>query len=289
MRPLKTLLLAATAAVGLTAAAPMAHAAGAPAAIEDFDFPFEGPLGTYDRDQLQRGLQVYTEICSACHGLRLVAFRTLADPGGPSYSEDEMRAYAETFEIYDAEIDDWRPATPTDHYPGSLLENAPDLSLMAKARAGFSGPYGTGINQLVQGIGGPEYIASLLIGYVETPECGLDADLDGAYNKYFTAGAIPDSCKDEDGNSLVDGSWIAMGQPLWGDDVFYADETEATIEQQAEDVAAFLMWAAEPKLAARKQAGLTGVGLLALLAVMLYLTNKQLWAPIKHRQRPDDE
>ncbi|MEM6385443.1 MAG: cytochrome c1 [Pseudomonadota bacterium] len=274
--------LALSAALTLGLASP-ALAAGEAPKVTDYNFSFEGPFGTYDQMQLQRGLQVYTEICSACHGLQYVPLRTLGDGGGPQLPEDQVRAYAEFYEVFDAEIDDWRPARPTDHFPASQLENAPDLSLMAKGRAGFSGPYGLGTNQLFKGMGGPEYIASLLAGYADTPECALESEIDGAYNTVFTAGGFPDECKYEDGTHKVPGSWIAMGQPLWGEDVEYEDGTEATIEQASQDVAAFLMWTAEPKQNARKEAGFIAVIFLAVLSVLLYLTNKRLWAPIKRK------
>lgn len=261
-----------------------ALAAGKAPKVTDYDFSFEGPFGTYDQMQLQRGLQVYTEVCAACHGLQYVPLRTLHDDGGPGLPEDQVRAYAEFYEVFDEEIDDFRAARPTDHFPGSQLENAPDLSLMAKGRAGFSGPYGSGMNQLFKGMGGPEYIASLLTGYEEeVPECALESEIEGSYNKVFTAGGFPDECKYEDGTHKIEGSWIAMGQPLWGDDVEYEDGTPATIEQSSQDVAAFLMWAAEPKLNARKEAGFVSVIFLTLLSVLLYLTNKKIWHGIKHR------
>ena len=145
----------------LTAASSFA-AGGGDNYVKDYKFSFEGPLGSYDQNQLQRGLKVYTEICSACHGLKYVPIRTLGDEGGLGYSEDEVRAYAENYEIFDPELDDYRPAKPTDHFPEVVDAGAPDLSLMAKARAGFHVPMGTGINQFVKGIGGAEYIASLL-------------------------------------------------------------------------------------------------------------------------------
>lgn len=259
---LKKLAITAVAALTLSGAA--ALAAGGEDHIKDVAFSFEGPFGTYDRNQLQRGLQVYTEVCSSCHGLKYVPLRTLGDEGGPQLPEDQVRAYAENYEVFDAELDDYRASLPTDHFPGSGDPNAPDLSLMAKARAGFHGPYGTGINQIFKGIGGPEYIVSILTGYT-------DEDKDEAGTLFYENTAFP-------------GGWIAMAAPLYGDDVEYADGTEATIEQEAEDVAAFLMWAAEPKMMDRKQAGLTGVILLTVLAVLLYLTNKRIWAPIKGRK-----
>ena len=259
--------LSLAAAIALTASS--AFGAGGYKEVTDYDFPFEGPFGTFDQMQLQRGLQVYTEVCSACHGLKFLAFRNLGDNGGPELPEDQVRAYAEFYEVWDPTLfegeGDFRPAIPTDKFPGSNIANAPDLTLMAKARAGFSGPMGSGINQLVQGMGGAEYIASLLTSYT-----GEEKE---------QAGTVLYE------NKAFEGGWISMGPPLWGDDVLYEDGTEATIEQQAQDVAAFLMWTAEPKLIARKQAGLTGVIFLSVLAVLLYLTNKQLWAPVKARAK----
>lgn len=280
MKNMKKHLLSALLSVGLGTSA---MAAGGGGHVEDFDFSFEGPFGTYDTNQLQRGLQIYTEICAACHGLKFVPIRTLGEEGGPNLPEDQVFAYAENYEVFDPELDDFRSARPTDHFPESALENAPDLSLMAKKRAGFHGPYGLGINQFFKGIGGPEYIASLLTGYVDPPECAPE-DFDGYYNTAFANGGIPDECKYEDGTSKVEGSWISMAPPLYGDDVEFIDGHATDLEHLSEDVSAFLMWTAEPKLAARKQAGLTGVILLSLLSVLLYLTNKRLWASVKYRK-----
>ena len=277
----KKLVLSAGLALGLAGGA---MAAGGGGKVENIDFPFDGPFGTFDQNQLQRGLQVYTEICSACHGLKFVPLRTLSDEGGPHLPEDQVRAYAEQFEVFDAELDDFRDATPVDHFPHSQLESAPDLSLMAKGRAGFHGPYGLGINQLMHGMGGPDYIASLLMGYAEAPDCTPD-DFDGYYNTAFAAGGYPEECKYEDGSRKYDGSWISMAPPLYGEDVEYADGYSNSLEQSSEDVAAFLMWTAEPKLVARKQAGFVGVLFLTLLSVLLYLTNKRLWAPIKKKYK----
>lgn len=277
---MKKYLLSAAISVGLGSSA---MAAGGGGHVEDFDFSFEGPFGTYDTNQLQRGLQIYTEICAACHGLEYVAFRNLADEGGPHMPEDQVLEYAKGFDIYDPEIDDFKPGEWQHHFPESQLENAPDLSLMAKKRAGFHGPYGLGINQFFKGIGGPEYIASLLTGYVDPPECAPE-DFDGYYNTAFANGGIPDECKYEDGSPKIEGSWISMAPPLYGDDVEFIDGHSADLHHLSEDVSAFLMWTAEPKLAARKQAGLTGVILLSLLSVLLYLTNKRLWASVKYRK-----
>ena len=105
--------------------------------------------------------------------MKYVPIRTLGDEGGLGYSEDQVRAYAENYEIFDPELDDYRPAKPTDHFPEVVDAGAPDLSLMAKARAGFHGPMGTGINQFVKGIGGAEYIASLLLDIREKKKKNL--------------------------------------------------------------------------------------------------------------------
>ena len=231
--------------------------------IKDYQFSFEGPLGSFDQNQLQRGLKVYTEICSACHGLKYVPLRTLGDEGGLGYSEDQVRAYAENYEIFDADLDDYRPAIPTDHFPEVVDAGAPDLSLMAKARAGFHGPMGTGINQFVKGMGGAEYIASLLAGYTgeEKEEFGT---------VFYENTAYP-------------GRWIAMAPPLYGEDVDFDDGHSNELKYEAMDVAAFLTWAAEPKMMARKHVGFRAVLFLILLSALLYATNKTLWAPIKKR------
>ena len=263
MNFIKNLTASALVVLGLGSTAALA-AGSEDQHIEDFDFSFEGPFGAYDVNQLQRGLQIYTEICSACHGLKFVPIRTLGDEGGPMLPEEQVIEYAKRYEVFDEEIDDFREAKPTDHFPESSLENAPDLSLMAKKRAGFHGPYGLGINQFFKGIGGPEYIASLLTGYT-----GEEKEQAGTV--FYENTAFP-------------GGWISMAPPLYGDDVVFADGHETDLHHLAADVSAFLMWTAEPKMMARKQAGFAGVIFLTLLAVLLYLTNKRIWAPVKHRK-----
>ncbi len=181
---------------------------------------------------------------------------------------------------------DYRVATPADKFPEGTFQGAPDLSLMAKARAGFSGPYGTGMNQLFRGMGGPEYIASILTGLCRSAACAPE-DFPGYYNTAFANGGYPVECLDEHGHHTVPGSWIGMRTSLYGDDVEYADGHPADLHHVATDVAAFLMWTAEPHMNARKEAGLTGVIALTILAVLLYLTNKRLWAPVKHARKED--
>lgn len=288
MNMIRKFTLAATTALALTSG--QAIAAGAEIEVTDYAFSFEGPFGQFDQMQLQRGLQVYTEICAACHGLEYLSFRNLGDAGGPGLPEDQVFAYAEFYEVFDQALfdgeGDFRPATPADKFPSSNLANAPDLTLMAKARAGFEGPYGTGMAQLFRGMGGAEYIASLMTGYHEEPECALEGEpMDGYYNVAFAAGGFPESCIDDNGHHMVPGSWINMAPPLYGDDVDYADGSSTDLEAVSMDVAAFLMWTAEPKMMARQQAGLTGVIFLTLLSVLLYLTNKRLWAPYKNKKK----
>ncbi|MEO1540381.1 MAG: cytochrome c1 [Pseudomonadota bacterium] len=266
-----------------------ALAAGGVGEIDDHAFSFEGPFGSYDQMQLQRGLQVFHEVCSGCHGISRVYFRNLTEETGPGMPVDQITEFAKNYFVPDDGLEafpgDEREAKLSDNFPENNGAGAPDLSLMAKARAGFHGPSGTGINQLLKGMGGPEYIKALLEGYQDTPECALDSTIDGVYNAVFPNGGFPDECKYEDGTHKVPGSWISMSQPLWGEDVEYMDGTEATIEQQAADVSAFLMWTAEPKMTQRKQAGLTGVVILGFLTVLLYLTNKKLWYNVKHRTK----
>jgi len=165
--------------------------------------------------------------------------------------------------VFDEELDDWRPATPADHFPTVSGEGmGPDLSLMAKARAGFHGPYGLGINQLFKGIGGAEYITSYLLGYT-----GEEDEVAGQFLYENTAYST---------------GWVQMAPQLFEGFIEYDDGTRATEEQMAKDVAAFLMWTAEPKMMARKQAGIVAVTLLVLLTTLLYLANKKLWYPVKH-------
>lgn len=253
-------ILAALVAFGLGATG--ASAAGGGGHVEDYAFSFEGPFGTYDPAQLRRGLQVFTEVCSACHGLRQVAFRNLGDPGGPQLTEDEVKAYAAEFDIYDAELDDDRPGKPADKFPVNNDLGAPDLSMMAKARAGFHGPGGLGINQLLKGMGGAEYIASILTGYTD--------------HEKEEAGAILYE-------NTAFGGYLSMGPPLEDDLVEYEDGHPSDLHHLSMDVSAFLMWAAEPKLVARKQTGFLVITFMILLTSLLYLSNKKLWAKVKRK------
>lgn len=263
---LKPIAMAAAAALALF---PLAgQAAGTAGEVENIRFSYEGPFGTYERQQLQRGLQVYVEVCASCHGMKFVPFRSLTEPGGPELTEAQVKELASQFFIWDPTLfdgeGDFRPATFTDHFPEVTTQGAPDLSVMAKARAGFHGPMGTGLSQLVNGMGGGEYIYSMLTGFT-----GEDMEMAGTW--LYENTAFPDT-------------WMSMAPALFDDMIVYDDGTPATEDQMARDVSAFLMCAAEPKMMQRKQMGITAIVFLSVLAVLLYLTNKQIWAPIKHRE-----
>lgn len=261
----RKLAISVTTALALSTGGAMA--AGGAGDITNVPFSFQGPFGTFDQDQLQRGLQVYTEVCAGCHGLQYVPLRSLADEGGVGWTEEEVLAYIDQnfIEVYDEDLQDWRPAIPNDNFPANDGVGAPDLSLMAKARTGFSGPRGTAINPLLYGLGGPEYIYSLLTHYT-----GEEVEQFGTILYE---------------NTTMSGGLISMAPPLWEGAVEYADGTIATESQMAEDVSAFLMWAAEPHMMARKQMGFVAVIILGIFSVLLYLTNKRLWAPVKARAK----
>jgi len=254
--------------IAITAVAALTLLSGAALASEEFepvtkdvDFSFEGPFGKFDEHQLQRGLQVYTEVCSACHGLKFVPLRSLAEEGGPLLPEDQVRAYAKNITVTDKDTGEDRPATPADNFPANTGAGAPDLSLMAKEHAGYHGPYGLGLSQLFNGIGGSEHIVSILTGF-----SGQTKDEAGStfyQNDAFSTG------------------WIKMPPPLTDGQVTYADGSPNDVRHMSEDVAAFLTWAAEPQMMARKRWGLLITGMMALLSVLLYLTNKRIWAPHK--------
>ena len=261
-----------------------ASAAEAEAEVTDYDWSFEGPFGTFDRMQLQRGFQVFNNICAGCHGLQYLSFRALGDTTGPSLPFEQVRAIAAQYQCADPDLPagETRECLPSDRFPPNTSVGAPDLTLITKARAGFHGPYGLGINQLLRGAGGPEYVASLLLGYT-----GEEHEVAG--NLLYE-------------NAVFPGGLIQMAQPLYGDDVEYAvfdsfgapaaqgEEAvayippEPTLEQEVMDVTAFLMWAAEPTMVERKQAGFRNLVMIVILAVLLYFTNKKLWQPIKRRQ-----
>ncbi|MDR3467799.1 MAG: cytochrome c1 [Xanthobacteraceae bacterium] len=237
---------------------------------------FAGPFGKFDQGQIQRGLKVYKEVCSNCHSLNYIAFRNLADAGGPGYSEEQAAALASTYKIKDGpnETGDMfeRPGRPADYFPAPFANEQqarvanggaapPDLSLMAKAR-GYDRGFPTFIFDLVTQFQekGPNYIAALLQGFEENPPADFKLPDGSYYNKYFP------------------GHSIKMPKPLSDGQVTYDDGAPQTVQQYAADVAAFLMWTAEPKLEARKKLGLQVMIFLIILAGLLYFTKKKVWA-----------
>lgn len=221
---------------------------------------FSGPFGTYEPDQLQRGLQVYRQVCGACHGLERVAFRTLASEIGPFLSEEQMREIAEAYLVVDDETGERRAARPADHFPGSNVPTAPDLSLMTKARAS-----GEGFRWLLDPFiqyqeAGVDYMYALLTGYGQPPE-GKEVPPGLFYNPYF-----------------VSGTALSMPPPLRDGQVAYDDGSPETVEQYAEDVSAFLMWAAEPKLTDRKRIGFQVMIFLVVFAALAYFAKRRVWS-----------
>ena len=222
------------------------------------DWPFNGVFGSFDRAALQRGFQVYQEVCAGCHGVKYIAFRNLTELG---LSEDQAKAIAAEFEVEDGPDDEGemftRPAILSDILPSPFAnDNAarasnngalpPDLSLIAKAR-----------------VGGPDYLHALLTGYEEAPD---DVTLNEgmSYNRYFR------------------GNQIAMPPPLDDDVVEYTDGTPATVEQMSADVVNFLMWTAEPKLEVRKRMGIKVILFLLVLTALFYASKRKVWSRIDH-------
>lgn len=241
--------------------APQADAAGDAPEIAAQSWSFSGPFGTFDRAQLQRGFQVYKEVCASCHGLRLLHFRNLGEPGGPEFAEEAVKALAAEVEVKDGPNDEGemfdRAARPSDAFPSPFANKQaaraanngaypPDLSVMAKARTG-----------------GPDYLYALLTSYAEAPEGTTLAD-GMSFNKAFP------------------GHQIAMGPPLDAELVEYSDGTAPTVENYAKDISAFLMWAAEPKLEERHRIGFRFMIYLALLTLFLYLAKRRIWSDVKH-------
>jgi ubiquinol-cytochrome c reductase cytochrome c1 subunit len=247
------------AAVALPAMATSAAvAAEGHVALKQVAWPTNGIFGSFDRAATQRGFQVYREVCAACHGLKFVAFRNLATLG---YSEDDIKAFAAELTVTDGPNDEGdmfeRPGRPFDQIHGPFPNEQaaaaahggkapPDLSLMAKARAG-----------------GPDYIYSLLTGYEDPPE-GVEVPDTGSYNAYFP------------------GHIIAMPPPLSDDQVTYADGTSATVSQMAQDVTEFLVFAAEPKLEDRKGMGLKVMLFLIVLTALTFALKRKIWADVPH-------
>jgi cytochrome c1 len=247
------------------------------------DWSFAGPFGHFDRAQLQRGFKVYREVCSSCHSLEYVAFRNLAQEGGPEFSEAQVKALAAEYKLQDGPNDSGdmfeRPGRPADHFPppfpneqAAAAANGgkapPDLSLMPKARGyerGFPWFITDVFRQYAEG--GPDYLVALLNGY-EEPPADFVLPEGGHYNAYYP------------------GHVIAMPKPLSDGQVEYPKTAEGqptvpeTVDQYAKDVTAFLTWTAEPHLEARKEMGFKVMIYLIVLALLLYFTKKKIWARV---------
>lgn len=281
----KTLSALAVAATAALAAAPaMAAGGGHGYALRDGGFSFEGPFGTFDQGQLQRGYKVYREVCASCHGMELLSFRSLAIPGGPFYDAHQENPADNRFvkvlaaEVQIADIDSetgeslMRPGTAADRFPNpypnmtaAAAANGgaapPDLSVMAKARHG-----------------GAAYIYSLLTGYVRPP-AELQMTPTQYYNAYMPGDLTPFM---PEGSHVPPGGFIAMPPPLANGQVTYDDGTEATVDQMAKDVAAFIAWASEPHQVERKRTGLGVLIFLVIFAGLTYASYRRIWRNVAH-------
>jgi ubiquinol-cytochrome c reductase cytochrome b/c1 subunit len=236
---------------------------------------FAGPFGKYDEAQLQRGFKIYREVCSICHSLDMLAIGTLADPGGPGFSEAQVAAVAAEYKIKDINdrgdpID--RAGRPADHFPAPFANDLaaqaihsvvpPDMSTLAKARTYSRGFPWFVFDMFIQyQEHGPDYIAALLKGYVDAPK-DFKLPSGGNYNTYFP------------------GHVIAMPPPLQAGQVSYDDGSPQTLEQYSKDISAFLMWAAEPHLVQRKRIGFQVMIFLIVLAGLMYYTKKKVWSAV---------
>ncbi|MBV9529837.1 MAG: cytochrome b N-terminal domain-containing protein [Bradyrhizobium sp.] len=237
---------------------------------------FAGPFGTFDRAAMQRGLKVYKEVCSNCHALSYVAFRNLADSGGPGYSAAQVAALAGDYKIKDGPNDQGemfeRPGRAADYFPSPFPNEQaarvanggaapPDLSLVAKSRSyerGFPWFIFDFFTQYQEQ--GPNYISAVLQGFEDKPPPGVTIPEGSYYNKYFPGHAIK------------------MPKPLSDGQVTYDDGSPATVAQYAKDVATFLMWAAEPHMEARKRLGMQVSVFLLIFTALMYFTKKKIWA-----------
>jgi len=283
--------LAAAAIAGALFATPLVTGPALAAGEVEIKHPswtFSGPFGSYDNQQLQRGYQVYREVCSGCHSMNFVAFRNLAEKGGPGFTEDQVKALAAEFEVTDGPDENGdmfeRPARPSDRLPAPFANDAaakasnngalpPDFSLITKAR-GVERGFPTFIFDIFTQYqeSGPDYLYSLLTGYADGSD--TEADEQGLYENHSFIGA--DS--------------LAMAPPLSDGLVTYAQNADddpnndvpETVDQYAKDITAFLMWAAEPHLEARKAMGLKVMIFLIIFAGLLYYTKKKVWSAVAH-------
>lgn len=276
-------LLPVVAAVGHAVPAAASEGGAVPPSLS---WTFAGPFGSYDRAQLQRGFKVYREICSSCHSLSRLPFRALSQPGGPEFSVAQVQALAAEYKVKDGPNDQGdmfeRPGRPADFFPAPFANDEaakaanggavpPDFTVIAKARTyerGFPLFLLDAITLYQEN--GVNYIAALLNGYGEAPH-GVTVEPGLYYNKYFPgnkiAMAYPLNAVVDEAGAVTDAS-------------FYTDGTPVNRQQVAKDVAAFLMWAAEPHMEARKRIGFQVITFLIVLAMLLYFTKKKVWAPL---------
>jgi ubiquinol-cytochrome c reductase cytochrome b/c1 subunit len=270
-------LIALSLAAGVTfAVLPAAAQEAAPPPPPRLSWSFSGPFGMYDQEQLQRGFKIYREVCSNCHSMNFVSFRNLADAGGPGFSEAQAAAVASDYKIKD--IDDKgqpveRAGRPADYFPSPFPNAAaaaatygvapPDMSTLAKAR-GYTRGFPWFVFDMFSQYQelGPDYIHAILTGYTDAPK-GFKVPDGGHYNKYFP------------------GHSIAMPPPLQDGQVKYDDGTPETVDQYAKDAAAFLMWAAEPKLDQRHRTGFQVLIFLIVLSGLMYFTKKKVWHEVE--------
>jgi cytochrome c1 len=276
----RSIVLAAALAASLSATGIRAASAQEAEAPPRQHWSFHGPFGTYDTAQLQRGFKIYREVCATCHSLKLLAFRNLADPGGPEFSEAQAATIASSFQVTDGPNDKGemfqRPGKLADHFPLPFPNDQaaraalggglpPDMSVLAKARgyeAGFPWFIFDAFTQYQED--GPDYIHAILNGYEDPPPAGVTLASGTQYNKYFPGHAI------------------AMPKPLSDGQVEYTDGAPATVEQYSKDISAFLMWAAEPKLDERKRLGFQVFVFLLVLTGLLYFTKRRVWHDVHH-------
>lgn len=274
------------ASIAALAAASPALASGGAKEHKNAGFSFEGPFGTFDQAQLQRGYKVYREVCSACHSMNLMHFRTLGEPGGPFYDPEAASPAENRFvkalaaEVQVADIDTetgdpiMRPGLASDAFPSPFPNRTaaaaanggavpPDLSVMAKARHG-----------------GADYIYSILTGYVDPPPAGLKVNPGQYYNPYMPGDMTPFWSGDHD--HVPPGGFIAMPPPLNEGQVTYDDGTVASVDQMAKDVSAYIAWASDPKQVERKQTGLGVLAFLALFGGLTYASYRRIWRNVAH-------
>ena len=224
------------------------------------DWSFKGLFGKFDRGSLQRGYQVYTEVCAACHSMKYLSYRNLAEKGGPEFSEAQVKAIAASFEVTDGPNSDGDMFTR----PGKLSDKfVKPYENVKAAEAANGGAYPPDMSVLVKARGGGvDYIYSLLQGYEEAPS-GVTLDDGVHYNKYMY------------------GNKIKMAAPLSDDLIEYGDGTKASLEQMSKDVTTFLMWAAEPHLEARHQMGFKAIVYLIILTILVYFSMRKIWSRVE--------